>query len=457
LFGSLKNFILKYKVNAFFSLTWTLIVYIQAFGGLLPKTQGVTGLPFGASAEQIRKAWGNGDAGSLLDAALTWSQLKDLDPTTQYWIVHLWTPGMPLLEVPLIWLSHFTFPFFFWILFLTITIWLIAWNKLLNFTKYNKFLLYFSIVSILLWTLSWDSQYIFRDGIFYTEGISLGLICLAFTFTLSEKNYLIAGFTLGLSLLVRHVNDTGLSIIYEKMKRVTKKNQHIKNKNLDIMKKSKLIPLFRLILGTLLATGLWRFYLSPKHYQGWFYTLSTAGAGTPAGIWAKEGGYWADYDVNWACKFDTTGCNEIWEIGINNWSGSSLILKALVSVLKNPFGYLEHRLPYLWRHWAGDTYPGFWTIQRLTTYLLLILVILSIVIVVVNIVNFKSVDISTLFLSGLMFGQLINLAIIHFESRYFITIRLLSLLIMIDYFRGLHFLNLKQIARQVEIDRKRSK
>ena len=39
-----------------------------------------------STPEAIRNAWGTGDAGSLLDASITWAQLKNLNPETQFWI-----------------------------------------------------------------------------------------------------------------------------------------------------------------------------------------------------------------------------------------------------------------------------------------------------------------------------------------------------------------------------------
>ncbi len=443
----------KYKSNFYFSILWILIVYRQAFGGWIPRTQGITGLPLDASPEQIRKAWGNGDAGSLLDAALTWSKLKDLDPITQFWIVHLWTPGMPLIEVPFIWLSRFALPFFFLILIATISIWLFSWNKLINNLKESKIAKYFIITAILLWTSSWDAQYIFRDGLFYTEGISLGLLTLSFTLSMHQKSYIVCGALFGFSLLVRHVNDTGLSILIlifallalnyflKILKLETKRKKKSDIRNLQNWKRIHLLPIFKFILGSFLVTGIWRFFLSPRHYQGWFYTLSTASAGAPLGIWSKQGGYWADYDPNWACAINFVKCNEIADIGVENIPRATLLKEAMFSVLGNPFGYFKHRLPYLWRHWAGDAYPGNWTIQRVITYFFIVIVILALAALVINIINIMKCNFSTLFLSALMLGQIANLGVIHFESRYFIPLRLIALLILVDFFKGRQNLN----------------
>ena len=92
--------------TSIFSFYWSLLLLYVALPQGLKTKIGSIDLLNNASPTQIRNAWGPGDAGSLLDTALTWSKIENIDPTNQYWIVHLWTPGMSLIEVPLIWISH---------------------------------------------------------------------------------------------------------------------------------------------------------------------------------------------------------------------------------------------------------------------------------------------------------------------------------------------------------------
>ena len=88
------------------TLVWfAYTLFIALPDGLSSKISTIN-LENNASAHSIRVAWGPGDAGSLLDIALTWSKLKQLDPVTQYWVPHLWSPGISVIEVPLIWLEQ---------------------------------------------------------------------------------------------------------------------------------------------------------------------------------------------------------------------------------------------------------------------------------------------------------------------------------------------------------------
>ena len=130
-----------------------------------------------STASAIRKAWGLGDSGSLLDAALTWANFQQLDPTTQYWIVRVWSPGLAVIEVPLIWFEKLGIPIFWSLLFFTTCLWLVIvyllWWKIAPITGRKSL---FLILAILL--LGWDFEYFFGNGLFYSEGISLAALIL---------------------------------------------------------------------------------------------------------------------------------------------------------------------------------------------------------------------------------------------------------------------------------------
>ena len=96
----------------------------QGFGTLI----GGISIANTSSPQAIRNAWGPGDAGSLLDAAITWAQLKNLNPDTQFWIVRLWSPGMSIIEVPLIWLTKIGIPIFWSLLSVTIALWVLNFD-----------------------------------------------------------------------------------------------------------------------------------------------------------------------------------------------------------------------------------------------------------------------------------------------------------------------------------------
>ena len=104
------------------------LLIIFSFGGLTYSTItnakiGTIGITTSSSASEIRQAWGAADSGSLLDVAITWSKFESLDETEQFWIVRFWSPGMAIIEVPLIWLEN-QIPIFWGLLVITTSIWI---------------------------------------------------------------------------------------------------------------------------------------------------------------------------------------------------------------------------------------------------------------------------------------------------------------------------------------------
>lgn len=433
--------ILKVDRVFVFITVWTFCILRQVFPNGWSTRQSIHNLPLSATPETIRIAWGQGDAGSLLDAALTWAQFKDLNPSSQYWIVHLWTPGMPILEVPLIWLARIGIPIFYTLTALTTFLWSYAIYLIMKSIKSYKTFYLFAFLFI-MWANSWDSQYIFRDSIYYTEGISLGLITLGFGVLIRYHNYYLVGILLGLSLMVRHVNDLGITLLlyfvilktikYQMGKIGISSKQRVKYKRQSYV---KFITDIKFVLITFIfsfmVTSPWRLILSPLHYGGYFFALSTASSSTPASIWAKEGGYWEDYDVNWACKLDPQKCISFYHSGDSLVASKTrLLIEAFKSVITNPIGYFQERLPYIWRHWAGDNFQAQLTLQRFITYLFLIISIYAIYLTVRNFIKFSGLSLAEILISSLIMGQILTLAIIHFESRYFIPLRLYALLLI---------------------------
>ena len=217
----------KFKIRGI-HLESTLITFLSAililriaipngFGSLI---KGINLETF-STASAIRKAWGLGDSGSLLEAALTWANFQQLDPTTQYWIVRVWSPGLAVIEVPLIWFEKLGIPIFWSLLFFTTCLWLVIvyllWWKIAPITGRKSL---FLILAILL--LGWDFEYFFGNGLFYSEGISLAALILGLfiivwslvRFNEFKTNMaVIGGFLVGISIWVRHVNDNGLILI----------------------------------------------------------------------------------------------------------------------------------------------------------------------------------------------------------------------------------------------------
>ena len=178
---SLTNRSLKLKnihlESILITLVFTLFLLRKALPEGLASHIGIINIENSSTAKSIREAWGLGDSGSLLEAALTWANFQQLDPTTQYWIVRLWSPGFAILEIPLIWLEKAEIPIFWSLLVVTTCLWVVLifllWSKIAPIVGR-----YIILIILIIFIFSWDFEYFFRNGIFYTEGISIATLIL---------------------------------------------------------------------------------------------------------------------------------------------------------------------------------------------------------------------------------------------------------------------------------------
>jgi len=438
-----------------------LIILLTALKIALPNglasRMGSISLPLNASPNEIRLAWGPGDAGSLLNAAITWSHLSNLDPVTQNWIVHLWSPGMSLIEVPLIWLAKIGIPLYFSILIGTLFVWYLVLRNFRLITKLSdKPIIYLAIVLTIL--LSWDFRYMIRDDIFYTEGISFGLLTLALlnisavlleinSKAVTRKELVKAGLLLGIAVMVRHVFDSGIILllvgslsilVFLRFQMITSRNfNKVKTKKLIKKSRSKgheykirsvrKIAVFALI--AFLVTAPWRFLISPVVYSGYMGALSSASADIFPMAWSgpetPTTKYWGSYGSDWACKTDPVKCQELNAAGIQQVSRKTLAVEATKSIFKHPKAYISTRLHYAMSNWI----PGGFEFNSSSLIAGIELILVPILIIFQFILLRNRVK----WLLALVWGSFVvteyaQLSIVHFESRYFIPIRLLEVL-----------------------------
>lgn len=407
---------------------------------------GVTNLPLNANASQIRAAWGPGDAGSLLEVALTWSRFEQLDPTTQFWIVHLWSPGLSVLEVPLIWLeSSLNIPLFFSLLSVTVMVLVgtfIIFRRVTQ-TDLGRIALIFIVFAVLH---SWDFQYILRDGIFYTEGIGFALLLsglasltamLIHNETKIKLKYVIPGVFIGISIWVRHTSDLSLmlllsasliawialAIVNKKKHQIAKKTRH---RSINTRSTESLKLIFLSAAVALLVTMPWRI-ISQSVFEGVPYVMSSASAGVGEGLWVDEkkdpNFYWIPYNMNWACNIDAEKCDLI-NSHSSEYSNQERRFEAVKSAVKHPLKYAKERGKFLFKSWI----PGFNSSANLVwkiTGTIPILIYLGIVFLFLKIKSNKKWEVLLIWLP-FIFLLGCQLLIIHFESRYFIPIRLLT-------------------------------
>jgi hypothetical protein len=455
---------------------WTLILFFIAIPNGLASRIGGIGLSNSATSLQIRKAWGSGDAGSLLDTAITWEHGHQIDATTQFWIVHLWSPGMSIVEIPLIWLEHLGIPLFWSLLSVTV----LLWSTIFYLTwKYGSVLvgrITLSLVSLLL-LFSWDFRYIFRDDLFYTEGLGYGLLLLSLLLmswlVLNPENprkrklAILAGVCLGLSIWIRHVSDSGMILFLvislllliwnlrikgqarqdrnswkhakvrasktskQSSKTITRKAAEL-NLRIKAERKSKWIKLGALPYLTLsaliafLVTLPWRI-ISPLVFNGWPGYMSSASATVWHAVWEQNGTdtiqYWGQYGMNWACNIDIKTCLTLNANLYSSKNNSLLTHDAIRAAIFHPIAYLQNRGSYAFHNWipSGNHLPPVIQIASATAGFL---AIFASVYLYGRIIDSRKRLIALIWVPFIAM-QLAQLAIIHYESRYFIPVRFL--------------------------------
>lgn len=432
--------------TSIFSFYWSLLLLYVALPQGLKTKIGSIDLLNNASPTQIRNAWGPGDAGSLLDTALTWSKFENIDPTNQYWIVHLWTPGMSLIEVPLIWISHIGIPIFWSLLFITTLLWVsIFW---LTWKYLTGLIGRLPVASLFLMLgLSWDFQYFFRDSLFYTEGLAFGLLVLGLgvlTWALITKEsrlriFVLAGFFVGTSVLIRHVSDFGLSVfcaiafigfvfqrknaINQILKSVPKKKQ---NKAKSLIKITD-FDFYKLMISGIVANLVllpWRF-LSYFIFGGKPWILSTAAGGVGVGAWTPNSkiGIWGFSGMNWACNIEPLKCISIYLLPQSPHNDLVRLLQAVWAAIQNPISYLNFRGHYLQMNWIPAGVHSIFNFQVISSLLPVALFISGLVILHRS---KHALIVAWVWLPFLIL-ELGQLLLIHYESRYFIPIRLFAI------------------------------
>ena len=93
------------------TVMWLLLVLRAALPQGLHTLIGSTNLATDSSAQQIRNSLGPSDAGFYLEIALEWARFESIDFENQSWILLIWSPGLSIIQIPMLWLEKLHFDF----------------------------------------------------------------------------------------------------------------------------------------------------------------------------------------------------------------------------------------------------------------------------------------------------------------------------------------------------------
>lgn len=452
------------------NLIFVLAIFFVALPEGLRSDIGTVGIPIKADTEMLRNSWGLSDAGSFLEIAKTWANLESITPE-QLWILRLWAPGMSLVEVPLIWLSSIGVPIFISLLILTSIIWLGILNLVIDLVK--DFRIEFQVALVLLFEItvisSWDFQYIFRESLFHSEGIGYGLLflgLLGLSKTLLSKEsarittpLIFYGFIVGCSVWVRHVLDSGLLLTllasfltwaliqlrHQKIKQRQPKGKKRKFQTTHFSKEIKnfggTVKMITLaFIVAFLVTLPWRI-INPVVFENRPLVMSASGDQIFKAIWYPDNSphqkIYGYFGGNWACKIDQSKCEAFNLAGLDTYAAKDLGLEAIDSVVRNPIKFMQVRLIFLAQNWIPNMRSGANPLE-VNSSLLPLGILLTLLIGFFNLWKNTRIQIILLIWLPMLLSQALQLSLIHYESRYFIPIRILIL--------GLSFSLIKAIS-----------
>jgi hypothetical protein len=439
-------------------MLWFFLNIALSLNQKMAQTIPVIGISSSSSPEEIRQAWGPGDAGSLLEVALTWSHLQMLDLGTQGWIPALWTLGMSALEVPLIWLQNLGIPIFFSLYIVGLGCWTVSVGTIWRYysPKLGRVPIF---AALFILPFSWDFQYMLRDYVFYSESIAYGLlfigminISLIFFFEQknTKKNLIFSGILVGMSIMFRHTSDSSLTLLFfisvigfllllsnslrEKFCSTHPKSE-IKRRSLKInsnkIRVSTRMPSVQLLFFTMIALAVtfpWRIFRSILG-GNLTYSLSSGSAYVPGALWslpnsAKDNA-WGWAGGNWACIMDLSLCSRV-QSGIANLSNSEYYIQlAIKTGLSDPYLYLKIRATSFFDNWIPNFGLDF-NAKNFVAGIFLIAPIIILLQIPMTLRTRNSIYILCIWGSFLLMHA-VQLMIIHYESRYFIPVRILLL------------------------------
>lgn len=397
----------------------------------------------------IREKFGDGDAGFLLEVALNYSRFNNAD--VRNGILAYWTPGFSIIEVPLIWIEKlFDIPLYISLF----TINLVIWNLVIFFgfkiCRNIPTLLIYSLVFV-SFIFSFDFLWIFRYGIFFTEGPAYGILMISlfiatFAIVNNSKNLTFAtlGSLFGISLLIRHINEIGiyigivlifsLSLVFKLLK--------YKKENYRFM------GIFIYFVAAFAITMPWRI-INKFIYDMPTWMLSDVKKGLWTGIWETDesfiGQYWGSTGYNWACRLDEAKCKVINSTDLYSHDNFYLIKSMISTIFNSPIDYLRIRLTYAEQFYFYITSS---TISFLNIFpyigLIGLLIIIGLTIKIRSINKWPLV----VLWSPFILLNLISYSIFHFENRYFTIYRLIVFGLLISLLSIMGSEKLKNVKDQ---------
>jgi hypothetical protein len=385
-----------------------------------------------SSPEQIRESYGQGDAGSYLDLALTLSKFRGISPE-QYFYIHTWAPGQPIFLTLLIFFANFGLPIFISGFVINIFFWLL-FPFIVHRTTFNlpaKLVFHFIYI---LFLLSSDMMWMIHSGLLYSEGLSNIFFVYSFYFififimrnNITAIRVILISMLISCSMLIRYTLENGYLLTILVLLIFLLRSVMSKNKKITFM----IIKLITIFLIAFLITLPWRL-INKYNYDMDTFALSNTSSWSAYGIWLPDSDpvaiYWSSNGGNWACRVDPIKCAEINSNGLANYDSRFFYGEAIKSSMRHPGKFISERFGIIDDFYIGGSPDKF---KDVRTYFSLstILMFFSLFFFLFKKRSF-SIQLPFILVIPTLLSGLIFFLLTHYEYRYFINFKISIFLI----------------------------
>ena len=401
---------------------------------------------------ESRRILGGLDAGSYLQGGISLANGTYSDPTNDF-IWHLWPPGMSFV--------NFFYIKLFGLQQSPLILWSITSSLLLGIATYLLFgslrnlPRYLSLIGaglISFFLLSSSTQgWLLDQGIMYAEGFTLlGLLGSLYFFRAylekqTPSKLFLSGLFLTLAIFMRSVNLVIVYLLIAGLFFGLLINTFRIFQIIALVKtRFNLLALFTVLMVAMSSMTAWMAFRWTWFQQNQFEWVSTA-ANAWKGYWNRDADYigtgWeivAGVD-NWACQIDKLQCLAIHKNPDISWDYRALAVR---SIIENPLSFLIERCSSMWEYWILNgrwLYPPLSKIPAsisLFEGVVFFLIVLFAVIFSTKIWS-KRPEL-VVFQFAIVLGNFLPLMVFHLEGRYFLHIKLVAVMILLQNLQIAH-------------------
>ena len=411
-------------------------------------------IPVTNRSVEAAEAFGFSDAGSLLKAAMSWSESGTITPEWR-WVYNLWPPGMVIVDRGMLELEALlSVPIVLLMVILNCLVWAAlfgTWFVMVRTLWGSVPAVVFGIGAILYSGISvWGIDH----GLFYADNFGTVAFCFSILLlvkvsrTQTSKQRVVLASLAGVALAAASYFRASFEIVaggtlvlasvilvVALIARVSHRLPVIAPGAIGAM-----LPLVVMGIAAQIVMLPWRVYGAIKNHPGDFRwstvsDLASSARWLPESVLRDAGMQFSiDGRSNWACVNDPVQCKTIFELENSTgspYSGgyftpSEFNEMALQSFLAFPFRFIGERLDALWIGLSASTGTSV-TQQALPESLLLVGLFVAIVVVLIRTRQFTNPGVLYFLIASA--GQVATLTMMHMESRYFLALELSTIMV----------------------------